>query len=124
MKKENNNKSDSEEDLPEKISYAYWKRDGDKVDPNAFKPQKSNEVFSSSSESKIETSSGSQIKPTQGSAWNNAQTWEEKHLTKDQVIDFFNKELDKEKCILGESFLMEKVSDYKGDVRNFKDFIT
>ena len=55
-----------------------------------------------------------------GSAWNKAGTWEEKHFKKNQIEEFFNKTL-KDSCKkFGDIFMIEKIGAYSGDVnKNF-----
>lgn len=105
-KKEANDSSD--EELGEsKPSYTYWKRESDNPFSNDFKPQKSDTNLDNQNDN---TSN-------YGSAWNKAGTWEEKHLTKKQMEEFFNDLVDKKNCLFSNSFRIKKVSNYSGDVR-------
>ena len=108
----NKNSDDSEEENKEtKPSYTYWKRDADKPFSTEFQPQKSDPNLSENNNSNNSN--------TYGSAWNKAGTWEEKHFLKNQIEDFFNNSISKKNLIFNNLFLVEKISNYHGDVLFF-----
>jgi hypothetical protein len=111
MEKESSTSYDKEEETIEKASYTYWKRESDKPFSNEFKPQKSDPNLSENSQN-----SGNF-----GSAWNRAGTWEEKHLTKIQLEEFFNKSLKNKIRVLGDSLSFTKISNYSGDVFSYNN---
>jgi hypothetical protein len=116
MEKESKVNYEEENENIEKPSYTYWKRESDTPFSENFKPQKSDSNLSDSSQNSSNNF---------GSAWNRAGTWEEKHLTKTQIEEFFNKSL-KNKCrSIGDSLVIEKISNYSGDVRlsNYLDLL-
>ena len=110
MEKENMNKNDDsiEEDINlDKASYTYWKRESDQPFSNEFKPTKMDPVL---------TSNASTDSQQFGSAWNKAGTWEERHLTKNQIEEFFRNSL-KNKPAFADTFSLDKITSYTGDVR-------
>ena len=110
-KKERKDSSDHEDIKLEKPSYTYWKRDSDKAaDHTGFQPQPSSE--------KIE-----EHKNPVGSAWNKAGTWEEKKLNKNQILDFINDYLSKNRFKYKDSFELEKFSSFSGDVSFIKNVL-
>ena len=112
MEKEQNTKNEEslEEEIEniEKPSYTYWKRESDTPFSNDFKPQKSETVLSDNTK----TSSGNAY----GSVWNTAGTWEEKHLSKTHLQDFFNESLKKYQNF-DDTFKIGQITSYSGDVR-------
>jgi hypothetical protein len=115
MEKENQNQNDDsiEEEIKlDKPSYTYWKRESDQPFSNDFKPTKSEPV-----EAKNTSSNSQQF----GSAWNKAGTWEERHLTKNQIEEFFSNSL-KNKAAFAETFSLDKITSYNGDVRRLYKF--
>ena len=109
MEKEQNTKNEeSFEEEVEKPSYTYWKRESDTPFSNDFKPQKSETVLSDNTK----ISSGN----ANASVWNTAGTWEEKHLTKTQLEDFFNESLKKNQNF-NDTFVIDQITSYSGDVR-------
>jgi hypothetical protein len=50
-----------------------------------------------------------------GSAWNQAGTWEEKHLKQNQVEDFFNNIIKRDNVKFGD-YKVKDISNYSGDV--------
>jgi hypothetical protein len=108
MEKESKINQEEENENLEKPSYTYWKRESDNPFSDSFKPQKSDSNLSDNSQNSANNF---------GSAWNRAGTWEEKHLTKTQIEDFFNKSLKHNSRTFGDSLLIEKISNYSGDVR-------
>jgi hypothetical protein len=106
-KKNENNSSDEEIDI-KKPSYTYWKRESDQPFSNDFKPQKSDPVVVSS-DTTISTNN-------YGSAWNKAGTWEEKHLTKNQLEDYFNQSIKSKTLAIKDCCTVDNISSYSGDV--------
>jgi hypothetical protein len=102
-------KNEEEEDLKEKPSYTYWKRESDiQADHKGFQPEKiqtNNEQNNSINNNNV------------GSVWNKAGTWEEKKIPKKNLEEFFNNYIEKNKKIYKNSFRFEKFSDFSGDVR-------
>ena len=110
MENENTTIPKQDESLEEEIkiekpSYTYWKRESDKPFSNDFKPQISQPVVVENTNTHV------------GSAWNKAGTWEEKHLTKNQLENFFAESL-KNKSPFADTFAIEKITSYTGDVSN------
>ena len=99
-----NDNKNNEEDLTVG-GYGYWKREGDLINNDVFKPTKVEN---------LETIKNEDKKTSLGSAWNTAGTWEEKHYKKNQIEDFFNTNLEKKDF---GSFIISGISGYKGDVR-------
>ena len=99
----NNNSNKEEEDVTVG-GYGYWKREGDLINNEKFKPTKIEN---------LETLKNEDKKVSLGSAWNTAGTWEEKHYKKNQIEEFFNSNLDKKDF---GSFIISGLSGYKGDV--------
>lgn len=97
---------DEETENIEKPSYTYWKRESDNPFSNEFKPQKSDSNLSDNS----------QTSNNLGSAWNSAGTWEEKHLTKNQLEEYINKSLQAKPRSIADSISLDKISSYTGDV--------
>jgi hypothetical protein len=115
MEQENKNHNDDsmEEEIKlDKPSYTYWKRESDQPFSNDFKPTKSEPVVANNT-----TANTQQF----GSAWNKAGTWEEKHLTKTQLEEFFSNSL-KNKPAFADTFALDKITSYTGDVRNLYMF--
>lgn len=106
MENESKLKHEDEIDNIEKPSYTYWKRESDNPFSNEFKPQKSDSNLSDNS----------QTSNNPGSAWNSAGTWEEKHLTKNQLEDYINKSLQSNVRTISDSIYIDKISSYTGDV--------
>lgn len=106
--KMNNKSSDKDDsfDEMEKPSYTYWKRESDKPDLNKFQPQKSQEVIE-------ESQNNTKVV---GSVWNSAGTWEEKHLNKNHLEDFFNNAISARDKTFKDSFKITNVFAYSGDV--------
>jgi len=106
---ENNVSQDTklkEEGLKKQNSYTYWTRD----------IKSNNDVSSKINPVKIDdykSESSQENNKSVGSAWNMAGTWEEKHFTKQQVKDFFEKLLP----IEFKNFVFKKVTSISGDVR-------
>ena len=91
----------------ENISYTYWKRESDNPFSKEFNPQKNENPII---EDNINKNS------LFGSIWNKAGTWEEKHLIKTQVEDFITKRLSDSNSKIANSFILEKISSFSGDV--------
>jgi hypothetical protein len=100
--------SEEEAENLDKPSYTYWKRESDKPFSEEFKPQNSDSQIAENS-----------IVPAVRSAWNNAQTWEEKHLTKTQFEDYFNNLINTKNVNFKDTFTLEGVSSYSGDVNKY-----
>ena len=98
----------TDEELGE-VSYTYWKRESDlQADHKGFQPEK---VTSPQVAQNIQ-----QPKNQIGSAWNQAGTWEEKKVTKNQLESFFNEYITKNKKEYKKAFYLNKFSNYSGDV--------
>jgi len=98
----------TDEELGE-VSYTYWKRESDlQADHKGFQPEKvtSPQVAQNTQPQK------NQI----GSAWNQAGTWEEKKVTKNQLESFFNEYITKNKKEYKKAFYLNQFSNYSGDV--------
>lgn len=92
--------------LKKKASYTYWTRN----------IPSDNEVSAQIQPTKLEDGKKPDIQDNNksvGSAWNTAGTWEEKHFTKQQVKEFFEKFLPLE----FQGFSLTKVNSVSGDVR-------
>ena len=101
-------KKEEDDDLNEKPSYTYWKRESDiQADHKGFQPEKikPNNEQNNSNNNNV------------GSVWNKAGTWEEKKITKKNLEEFFNNYIEKNKKIYKNSFSFENFSDFNGDVR-------
>ena len=111
MSKEDSKKpKKDEEDLGE-VSYTYWKRDSDlKADHKGFQPQ------ATATPVNINANNNSV-----GSAWNQAGTWEEKTITKNQFESFFNDYIKNNKKEYKNIFVFDEFSGYSGEVssKNF-----
>jgi hypothetical protein len=107
MENDGKHLNEEENESIEKPSYTYWKRESDTPFSNEFRPQKSDSNLGENS----------QNPGNFGSAWNRAGTWEEKHLTKNQIEEFFNKSLKNNTRILFNSMVVDKISSYSGDVK-------
>lgn len=103
-KDENNDKNKLNEEDITIGGYGYWKREGDLINNDKFKPTKVENLSTIKNEDK---------KESQGSAWNSAGTWEEKHYKKNQIEDYFNSNISKKNF---KNFEITKMSGYKGDV--------
>ena len=98
----------TDEELGE-VSYTYWKRESDlQADHKGFQPEK---VTSPQVAQNIQ-----QPKNQIGSAWNQAGTWEEKKVTKNQLESFFNEYIAKNKKEYKKAFYLNQFSNYSGDV--------
>ena len=93
--------------LKKQNSYTYWTRDiksdndfSSKIQPNKIEEEKKQEISQENYKSV-------------GSAWNTAGTWEEKHFSKQQVKEFFEKHIP----IEFKSFFFKKLNSITGDVR-------
>jgi len=106
---ESKNDNSQDEIQIEKPSYTYWKRESDQPFSKDFKPQKSEPSSQQTEENSL----------NYGSAWNKAGTWEEKHLPKIQLEEFFNKSLKNKNIVFGNSLLVDNISSYSGDVFKF-----
>ena len=98
----------TDEELGE-VSYTYWKRESDlQADHKGFQPEKvtSPQIVPNPQSQK------NQI----GSAWNQAGTWEEKKVTKNQLESFFNDYIKKNKKEYKKAFFLNEFSNYSGDV--------
>jgi hypothetical protein len=101
-------KKEDDDDLKEKPSYTYWKRESDiQADHKGFQPEKT----------QITNQQNNTNNNNVGSVWNKAGTWEEKKITKKNLEEFFNNYIEKNKKIYKNSFSFEKFSDFSGDVR-------
>jgi hypothetical protein len=103
-------KKKEDDELKEKPSYTYWKRESDiQADHKGFSPEaiKSNKVENNNENNNNKI----------GSVWNKAGTWEEKKIPKNHLEDFFNKYIEKNKKIYKNSFSFENFSQFSGDVR-------
>lgn len=101
-------------DTVKKPSYTYWKRESDQPFSKDFIPQKNDQII----QPVIENSDNKNF----GSAWNTAGTWEEKHLLKNIIEDFFNNSIQKSKKIFKDSFTIVSMSEYLGDVSYYLFF--
>jgi hypothetical protein len=97
--------------IKKKSSYTYWTRDiksdnefSSKIQPTKVDEEKLPQATQATQDIK---------KNSTGSAWNSAGTWEEKHFTKQQVKEFFEKFLP----INFKNFSFDKLSSVSGDVR-------
>ena len=98
----------TDEELGE-VSYTYWKRESDlQADHKGFQPEK----VSSPQLAQNTQQPKNQI----GSAWNQAGTWEEKKVTKNQLESFFNEYITKNKKEYKKAFYLNQFSNYSGDV--------
>lgn len=100
--------------LKKKSSYTYWTRDikSDNEFSSKIQPTKVEE-------DKLPQISQEKNKIGSGSAWNSAGTWEEKHFTKQQVKEFFEKFVP----IDFKSFSFVKLNSVSGDVRIFHNIL-
>ena len=106
MSKEDKNKDKKDEDDIGQVSYTYWKRDSDiKADHVGFQPQ------ATATPANI-----NQNNNRAGSAWNQAGTWEEKTITKNQFESFFNEYIKKNKKEYKGVFVFDEISGYSGEV--------
>ena len=98
----------TDEELGE-VSYTYWKRESDlQADHKGFQPEKV---------SSPQLAQNTQPQKNQiGSAWNQAGTWEEKKVTKNQLESFFNDYITKNKKEYKKAFYLNQFSNYSGDV--------
>ena len=97
-------KKDSE-DLGE-VSYTYWKRESDlQADHKGFQPQATSTPVNIN-----------QNNNNVGSAWNQAGTWEEKTITKNQFESFFNDYIKKNPKEYKDVFVFDEFSGYSGEV--------
>ena len=104
-------KKDSE-DLGE-VSYTYWKRESDlQADHKGFQPQATSTPVNIN-----------QKNNNVGSAWNQAGTWEEKTITKNQFESFFNDYIKNNKKEYKDVFVFDEFSNYKGEVSQKNFFI-
>ena len=104
-------KKDSE-DLGE-VSYTYWKRESDlQADHKGFQPQATSTPVNIN-----------QNNNNVGSAWNQAGTWEEKTITKNQFESFFNDYIKNNKKEYKDVFVFDEFSNYKGEVSQKNFFI-
>jgi len=109
-KNKDKNKKKEDEELGE-VSYTYWKRDSDiKADHVGFQPQATTAPVSVN-----------QNDNKAGSAWNQAGTWEERPITKNQLESFFNDYIKKNKKEYKDTFVFDEFSGYSGEVseKNF-----
>jgi hypothetical protein len=104
----NEKQIDDDTENIEKPSYTYWKRESDKPFSNEFAPTKSD----SNVAELTKTSSNNNF----GSAWNTAGTWEEKHLSKSKLEEFFTNSFRNNKKNF-DGFVLDNVSAYSGDVK-------
>lgn len=113
---ENLNGSDGNQTDPtiKKQSYTYWTRDirSDNEFSSMIQPTKVNEENIPQASQEIKKNSSA-------SAWNSAGTWEEKHFTKQQVKEFFEKLLP----LNFKNFTFNQLSSVSGDVRIFFIFL-
>ena len=106
MSKEKDKKpKKDDEDLGE-VSYTYWKRESDlQADHKGFQPQATTTPVNIN-----------QNNNNIGSAWNQAGTWEEKTITKNQFESFFNDYIKNNKKEYKDVFVFDEFSNYKGEV--------
>jgi len=106
MSKEQNKKPKKDDDDIGEVSYTYWKRDSDiKADHQGFQPQA--------------TATPANINKNEnrvGSAWNQAGTWEEKTITKNQFESFFNDYIKNNKKEYKGIFVFDEFTNYSGEV--------
>ena len=106
MSKEGKKDSKKEDDDLGEVSYTYWKRDSDiKADHKGFQPQATTTPANINQNNNV------------GSAWNQAGTWEEKTITKQQFESFFNEYIQKNPKEYKGVFVFEEFSGYSGEVR-------
>ncbi len=106
MSKEEKKDSKKEDDDLGEVSYTYWKRDSDiKADHKGFQPQATTTPANINQNNNV------------GSAWNQAGTWEEKTITKQQFESFFNEYIQKNPKEYKGVFVFEEFSGYSGEVR-------
>ncbi len=106
MSKEQNKKPKKDDDDIGEVSYTYWKRDSDiKADHQGFQPQA--------------TATPANINKNEnrvGGAWNQAGTWEEKTITKNQFESFFNDYIKNNKKEYKGIFVFDEFTNYSGEV--------
>ena len=106
MSKEGKKDYKKEDDDLGEVSYTYWKRDSDiKADHKGFQPQATTTPANINQNNNV------------GSAWNQAGTWEEKTITKQQFESFFNEYIQKNPKEYKGVFVFEEFSGYSGEVR-------
>ena len=112
MSKEKDKKAKKDsEDLGE-VSYTYWKRESDlQADHKGFQPQATSTPVNIN-----------QNNNNVGSAWNQAGTWEEKTITKNQFESFFNDYIKNNKKEYKNIFVFDEFTNYKGEV-SFKIYL-
>ena len=106
MSKEDNKKEKKDDEEIGEVSYTYWKRDSDiKADHKGFQPQATaTPVNINQNNNRV------------GSAWNQAGTWEEKTITKNQFETFFNDYIKSNKKEYKDIFVFDEFSGYSGEV--------
>lgn len=98
-------KKAEKDDNFEKPSYTFWKRDSDiQADHKGFQPQKTDKPVDIN-----------QNTNSLGSAWNKAETWEEKQIPKRQLEEFFNSYVANNQKEYNKTFVIDSFSDYSGD---------
>ena len=109
MSKEDNKKTKKDDDDLGEVSYTYWKRESDiKADHKGFQPQATTTPVNVN-----------QNNNRGGSAWNQAGTWEEKTITKNQFESFFNDYVKKNPKEYKGVFVFDEFSGYKGEVSSY-----
>ena len=106
MSKEDNKKDKKDDEEIGEVSYTYWKRDSDiKADHIGFQPKATaTPVNINENNNRV------------GSAWNQAGTWEEKTITKNQFETFFNDYIKNKKKEYKDIFVFDEFSGYSGEV--------
>ena len=108
-KDEKKERKGTDDELGE-VSYTYWKRESDlKADHKGFQPQATTTPVNIN-----------QNTNNAGSAWNQAGTWEEKTITKNQLESFFNDYIKNNKKEYKDAFVFDEFSGYSGEV-SFKN---